>query len=143
VQALQDAESFPGPSIVIAYSHCIAHGYDLSHGVEQQKKAVGSGIWPLYRFDPRRIEQGLPPLELDAGPPREKVRDYMAAEARFRMVERLDPERFKKLADAAQREVERRLKVYAHLAKLELGAKAATATTPVLPLPATPLTAGR
>jgi len=125
VQALIDAENHPGPSLVIAYSHCIAHGYDLSHGLEQQKKAVGSGIWPLYRFDPRRVDRGLPPLELDSGPPNVAVQDYMAAEARFRMVERVDPARFRKLADAAQHEVERRLKVYAHLAKLELGDHAA------------------
>ncbi len=120
VQALQEAESYPGPALVIAYSHCIAHGYDLSHGLDQQHKAVASGIWPLYRYDPRRVAQGLPPLQLDSGAPTVKVRDYMAAEARFRMVERADPVRFQKLAVAAQAEMERRLKVYEHLAKLEL-----------------------
>jgi pyruvate-ferredoxin/flavodoxin oxidoreductase len=124
VQALLDAESFPGPSLVIAYSHCIAHGYDLSHGTEQQKKAVGSGMWPLYRYDPRRVERGLPPFELDSGPPKVKVGDYMAGEARFRMVERIDPERFRRLARAAQAEVDRRLKVYAHLARLDLASNA-------------------
>ena len=115
-----EAEAYDGPAIIIAYSHCIAHGYDLSHGLDQQKKAVESGIWPLYRYDPRRVAQGLPPLQLDSGPPTVKVRDYMAAEARFRMVERADPVRFQKLAVAAQAEMERRLKVYDHLAKLEL-----------------------
>jgi len=130
VQALLDAESFPGPSLVIAYSHCIAHGYDLSHGNEQQKKAVGSGMWPLYRYDPRRVEKGLPPFVLDSGPPTVKVGDYMAGETRFRMVERIDPERFRRLAHAAQTKIDRRLKVYAHLARLDLTARPTTTTGP-------------
>jgi pyruvate-ferredoxin/flavodoxin oxidoreductase len=123
VQALLEAESYPGPSLVVAYSPCIAHGYDLAHGLDQQKKAVGSGVWPLYRYDPRRTAQGLPPLVLDSGPPKEKARDYMAAEARFRMVERADPVRFERLAAAAQRETDRRLRIYDHLAHLALAAK--------------------
>jgi pyruvate-ferredoxin/flavodoxin oxidoreductase len=133
VQALMEAESYPGPSIVIAYSHCIAHGYDLAHGLDQQKKAVGSGVWPLYRYDPRRVEQGLPPLLLDSGAPTVKVRDYMAAEARFRMVERSDPARFERLAVAAQQETDRRLKVYDHLARLEL-AQRGKPIAPVAPV---------
>ena len=60
VKAFQEADSYNGPSLLIAYSHCIAHGYDMQFGVDQQKRAVDSGIWPLYRFDPRRIEQGEP-----------------------------------------------------------------------------------
>jgi pyruvate-ferredoxin/flavodoxin oxidoreductase len=123
VQALLEAESYPGPSLVVAYSPCIAHGYDLAHGLDQQKKAVGSGVWPLYRYDPRRVEKGEPPLVLDSGAPTVKVRDYMAAEARFRMVERADPVRFERLAAAAQRETDRRLRVYDHLAHLALAAK--------------------
>jgi pyruvate-ferredoxin/flavodoxin oxidoreductase len=123
VQALLEAESVPGPSLVVAYSPCIAHGYDLAHGLDQQKKAVGSGVWPLYRYDPRRVEKGEPPLVLDSGAPTVKVRDYMAAEARFRMVERADPVRFERLAAAAQRETDRRLRVYDHLAHLALAAK--------------------
>jgi pyruvate-ferredoxin/flavodoxin oxidoreductase len=142
VQALTEAESYPGPSIVIAYSHCIAHGYDLAHGLDQQKKAVGSGVWPLYRYDPRRVAEGLPPLHLDSGAPTVKVRDYMAAEARFRMVERADPVRFERLAVAAQQETDRRLKVYDHLAHLELAQRAQPAApngpvqpmTPVAPI---------
>jgi pyruvate-ferredoxin/flavodoxin oxidoreductase len=123
VQALLEAESYPGPSLVVAYSPCIAHGYDLAHGLDQQKKAVGSGVWPLYRYDPRRVEKGEPPLVLDSGAPTVKVRDYMAAEARFRMVERADPVRFERLAAAAQRETDRRLRVYDHLAHLALATK--------------------
>jgi pyruvate-ferredoxin/flavodoxin oxidoreductase len=69
-EALLEAESYAGPSLIIAYSHCIAHGYDLVHGLEQQKRAVDSAAWPLYRFDPRRIVAGQPPLVLDSGPPK-------------------------------------------------------------------------
>ena len=62
-QAFLEAESYPGPSLIIAYSHCIAHGYDMAHGASQQKLAVDSGVWPLYRFDPRRLVKGEPPLQ--------------------------------------------------------------------------------
>jgi pyruvate-ferredoxin/flavodoxin oxidoreductase len=64
-QAFLEAEAYPGPSLIIAYSHCIAHGYDMSQGAAQQKLAVDSGVWPLYRFDPQRIAKGEPPLHLD------------------------------------------------------------------------------
>ena len=70
VQAFLEAEAYPGPSLIIAYSHCIAHGYDLAHGCEQQKLAVDSGVWPLYRFDPRRVAAGRPPLQLDSAAPK-------------------------------------------------------------------------
>jgi pyruvate-ferredoxin/flavodoxin oxidoreductase len=122
VQALLEAEAFPGPSLVIAYSHCIAHGYDLSQGVRQQELAVASGVWPLYRFDPRRIAQGEPPLQLDSAPPRIRASEYMRNEGRFRRVEKLDPERFRRLAAAADREAERRYSVYQQLAGLHVPA---------------------
>jgi pyruvate-ferredoxin/flavodoxin oxidoreductase len=120
VQALQEAESYPGPSLIIAYSHCIAHGYDMAFGADQQKRAVDSGVWPLYRFDPRRVAQGLPPLQLDAGPARIAAREYMQHEARFRMVERVDPERYKQLLAAAQRTTDQRLAIYKQLAGLTI-----------------------
>ncbi len=121
VKAMQEACSYPGPSLIIAYSHCIAHGYDLSHGLEQQKRAVASGIWPLYRFDPRRTAQGLPALQIDSKPPSIPVGDYMSQETRFRMVEKMDPERFRHLAKAAQSHAVQRVKLYEHLAELNLG----------------------
>src|SRR4030095_7226255 len=86
VKVLQEAEAFPGPSLVIAYAHCIAHGYDMADGVDHQKMAVDSGYWPLYRYDPRRADQGLPPLQLDSGPPKSDLRDYMESETRFRVI---------------------------------------------------------
>ena len=91
----------PGPSLIIAYSHCIAHGYDMALGCEQQKLAVDSGIWPLYRFDPRRARAGEPPLVLDSGAPKKPVEAYMRNESRFRMRRAADPARFKQLAARA------------------------------------------
>ncbi len=121
VKAIQEACSYDGPSLVIAYSHCIAHGYDLSHGLEQQKRAVASGIWPLYRYDPRRTAQGLPALQLDSKPPSIPVNEYMSQETRFRMVEKIDPDRFRMLGKAAQKHAAQRVKLYQHMAALSLG----------------------
>jgi pyruvate-ferredoxin/flavodoxin oxidoreductase len=115
-QAFLEAEAYPGPSLIIAYSHCIAHGYDMSQGMAQQKLAVDSGVWPLYRFDPRRLVKGEPPLHLDYGPPKAKVADYMKNESRFRVVERADPERYKHFLQEAQGAAERRYAVYQQLA---------------------------
>jgi pyruvate-ferredoxin/flavodoxin oxidoreductase len=120
VQAFLEAEAHPGPSMIIAYSHCIAHGYDMALGAEQQKLAVSSGIWPLYRFDPRRVAAGEPPLKLDSTAPKASARDYMRNETRFRMVEKLDPERFKRLLAKAEREALQRYAVYQQLAGLTI-----------------------
>ncbi len=103
VQAFQEAESYDGPSLIIAYSHCIAHGYDLRFGAEQQKLAVNSGVWPLYRYDPRGVRHGEPPLVLDAPAGAIASRSTCRNETRFRMVEKIDPARFRELARAAQR----------------------------------------
>jgi pyruvate-ferredoxin/flavodoxin oxidoreductase len=119
VKAFLEAESFDGPSIIIAYSHCIAHGYDLKHGLTQQQLAVESGIWPLYRYDPRRGAVGEPPLQLDSKPPKVKVRDYMRNEARFRMVEKIDPQRFARLAKQAETEAAARVELYRQLAQIK------------------------
>jgi pyruvate-ferredoxin/flavodoxin oxidoreductase len=124
VKAFLEAEAYPGPSLIIAYSHCIAHGYDMAYGAEQQKLAVESGVWPLYRFDPRRIETGQPPLQLDCGEPKIKVEQYMKNENRFRMIERLGADRAKLLAAAAQREASRRFRHYQQLATLADAPKA-------------------
>jgi pyruvate-ferredoxin/flavodoxin oxidoreductase len=115
-QAFLEAESYPGPSLIVAYSHCIAHGYDMADGAKQQKLAVESGVWPLYRFDPRRLVKGEPPLHLDYGPPKVKVEEYMRNESRFRTVERADPARYKKFVRESQGAAERRYAVYEQLA---------------------------
>jgi len=116
VKVFAEAESFPGPSLIIAYSHCIAHGYAMRFGLEQQKLAVDSGSWPLYRFDPRRVDEGLPTFQLDSGPPKIPVSRYLGNELRFRVIEQSDPERFKLLQIAAQADVDRRWKLHQDLA---------------------------
>ena len=100
----------------MAYSHCIAHGYDMANGLDQQKKAVASGYWPLYRFDPRRTEQGAVPLQLDSKPPALPLKDFAYNEARFRVLTRIDPERAETLLADAQRGIEQRFQWYQHLA---------------------------
>jgi pyruvate-ferredoxin/flavodoxin oxidoreductase len=119
-QAFLEAESYRGPSLIIAYSHCIAHGYDMAQGASQQKLAVDSGVWPLYRFDPRRIEKGEPPLHLDYGPPKTRVADYLRNESRFRMVERADPARYKAFVAKSQAAAQRRYAVYEQLAGIKV-----------------------
>jgi pyruvate-ferredoxin/flavodoxin oxidoreductase len=116
VRAFQEAESYPGPSLLIAYSPCIAHGYDLKFGIDQQKLAVESGYWPLYRFDPRRLDKGEPPLQLDSVPSRSDLTQFMRNETRFRIVEHQDPERFRELVAAAQRHNAYRTALYQQLA---------------------------
>jgi pyruvate-ferredoxin/flavodoxin oxidoreductase len=116
-QAFLEAESYDGPSLIIAYSHCIAHGYDMADGAKQQKLAVDSGVWPLYRFDPRRLVKGEAPLHLDYGPPKPKmVADYMRNESRFRTIERSDPARYKQFVAESQAQAQRRYSVYQQLA---------------------------
>jgi pyruvate-ferredoxin/flavodoxin oxidoreductase len=116
VRAFLEAESHRGPSLIIAYSHCIAHGYDLAYGTEQQKLAVGSGYWPLYRFDPRRIAAGQPALQLDSGPPSGGLAQFARNETRFRMVEQQDPARFRALLAQSAEDAARRYRIYERLA---------------------------
>ena len=118
--ALQEAESYHGASIVIAHSPCIAHGYDLVHSPAQQRRAVRSGAWPLYRFDPRRIAAGESPLVIDADPTSIPLREYAEQEARFRMVELRDPERYERLLVAGEAAVRRRHALYEQLAQIHL-----------------------
>jgi pyruvate-ferredoxin/flavodoxin oxidoreductase len=127
VKALLEAESYPGPALVIAYSHCIAHGYDLRIGTDQQKLAVESGVWPLYRYDPRLAAQGKPALQIDAVGGKASVRDYLRNETRFAMVEKIDPARFKELSEASVRNTAQRLALYQELAKITLPVAADTA----------------
>jgi pyruvate-ferredoxin/flavodoxin oxidoreductase len=119
-QAFVEAEAYPGPSLIIAYSHCIAHGYDMAQGAAQQKLAVDSGVWPLYRFDPRRAYKGEPPLHLDYAAPKAKVGDYMKNESRFRMVERADPARYKRFVEESENAARRRYAVYQQLAGITI-----------------------
>ncbi len=118
VKAFIEAESYPGASIIIAYTHCIAHGIDMTTGLDEQKNAVKSGLWPLYRFDPRRIGTGEPPLQLDSKAPSMKLRDFAYNEARFRSLTKSKPEHAEKLMEKAQEEVDRRWSVYRKMAEM-------------------------
>ncbi len=120
VKAFLEADSYDGPSLIIAYSTCIAHGYNLVRGLDQQKTAVNSGYWPLYRFDPRRVKDGRPPLSLDSGKPKVPVSAFMRNEARFRMVEKTNPERYEQLARLAQSQAMRQYSVYEQLSGITI-----------------------
>lgn len=111
VRAIVEAESYPGPSLIIAYSHCIAHGYNLRNGVNQQKLAVNTGFWPLYRYNPDRIKQNLNPFQLDSKAPTVSVRDYAYNEARFKVLLAHNPTRAEELIQKLQEDVNRRWKI--------------------------------
>ena len=112
LKAFQEAEAYDGPSLIIAYSHCIAHGYDMMHGADQQRLAVESGTWPLYRFDPRRAEAGQPPLVLDSPTPSGDVAQFMAGETRFRVTDARDHERYQELVSHVRDEIANRFERY-------------------------------
>ena len=113
LKAFLEAESFDGPSLIIAYSHCIAHGYDMSLGLAQQKAAVRSGYWPLLRYDPRRRDDGQNPFQLDSGKPAIPFRDYAYQEARYTMLIRSNPEAARELLAQAENDIRRQWDVYA------------------------------
>jgi len=114
VKVFEEAESYPGASLIVAYSHCIAHGYALKLGLDQQRLAVESGTWPLYRFDPRRVADGKAPMQIDSAPPKVRVKDYLRNELRFRM----KPEATPAFEEAAQSQVDARVALYNTLATI-------------------------
>jgi pyruvate-ferredoxin/flavodoxin oxidoreductase len=116
IRAFQEAEAYDGPSLILAYSHCIAHGYDLKFGLDQQKKAVDSGYWILYRFNPDRAIAGQNPLQLDSKPPKIELEEYAYREGRYRMLTQSHPERAAKLMDLAKLDVEKQWEKYSQLA---------------------------
>ena len=108
LRAIEEAESYHGPSLVIAYAHCIAHGINMAKGMDQQKLAAQSGHWPLYRYDPRRAVSGQNPLQLDSRAPSISIRDYIYNENRYRVLTQTNAEAAKTLLDDAQKSVEKR-----------------------------------
>jgi len=132
VAALREAESYNGPALVIAYSHCIAHGFPLQLGLDQQKLAVESGYWPLFRFDPRLAAAGQTALRLDSGVPKGDLAKFMANETRFGVLRHIAPERASALTAQAQAHVHQRYALYQHLAST------ATPPSPKAPATATP-----
>ena len=117
LRAFLEAESYPGPSLILAYSHCIAHGIDMAKGMAQQKQAVDAGRWLLYRHDPRRCAEGLPALSLDSRAPSLPLAEAMASENRFRMLRYSHPEQAKQLTRQAQEELQQRWELYQRLAQ--------------------------
>ncbi len=119
LKALQEAESYDGPSLIIAYSHCIAHGIDMSKGLSQQKLADEAAYWTLYRFDPRLRDEGKNPFQLDSKAPTVPVKEYMYNENRFRMLTQSNPDVAEKLAVLAQKNVTERWQMYERMARQE------------------------
>jgi pyruvate-ferredoxin/flavodoxin oxidoreductase len=119
LRAFLEAESYPGPSLILAYSHCIAHGIDMAKGMAQQKQAVDAGRWLLYRHDPRRTAQGLPALSLDSHSPSLPLTEAMGSENRFRMLRYSHPEQARALGEEAQRELQQRWRLYQRLSAPE------------------------
>jgi pyruvate-ferredoxin/flavodoxin oxidoreductase len=117
ITALLEAEAFDGPSLIIAYSHCIAHGYDMRYGMQQQKAAVQSGYWPLFRFNPALTRQGKNPLQFDSPAPVIPLSQYIYNEMRYAMLVHSRPDEAKRLLEQAQRDVNERWKWYEQLAR--------------------------
>ncbi|MEJ2349044.1 MAG: pyruvate:ferredoxin (flavodoxin) oxidoreductase [Anaerolineales bacterium] len=121
LRAFMEADAYDGPSLIIAYSHCIEHGYDLVHGLEQQKLAVQSGFWPLYRFNPDLIAQGKNPLTIDSKAPTVSLEEYAYNETRYRMLLQSDEQRAEALMKEAKKDVARRWNLYRQMAAMHYG----------------------
>jgi pyruvate-ferredoxin/flavodoxin oxidoreductase len=117
VKAFIEAESYPGPSLIIAYSHCIAHGIDMVKGLEQQSLAVDAGYWTLYRYNPQLALEGKNPLVLDSKAPKIPLEEFAYRETRFRMLTKIDPERAKALLDGAQSAIYQRWRYYEYMSR--------------------------
>jgi len=123
IKAFIEAEAYDGPSIILAYSHCIAHGYNLVKGNDEQKKAVASGHWPLFRYNPDLCEQGKNPLTLDSKEPSIKLEDYIYNENRYNVLRKTNPERAKMLLEKAQKLVTEHYALYKYLSERKYGAQ--------------------
>ncbi len=133
LQAFREAEAYPGPALIIAYSHCIAHGFPLHLGAEQQKLAVDSGYWPLFRFDPRLAGTEASAFKLDSAPPKTDVARFMANETRFSILRNVAPARADELTSAARVEVRRHYARYEQLAARPPAAVPPPPSTPTQP----------
>lgn len=116
VHAFLEAEAYDGPSLILAYSHCIAHGYDLKFGLQQQATAVSSGYWPLFRFNPDLAHEGKNPFHLDSAPPKTSLEDYIYREGRYRILQQSNPEAAARLLEQAKADVAARWETYTRLA---------------------------
>jgi pyruvate-ferredoxin/flavodoxin oxidoreductase len=123
VKAFLEAEAHPGPSLIISYGHCIAHGIDMAKGMQQQKLAVESGYWPLYRYNPKLELEGKNPFQLDSHAPKIPLQDYIYTEGRYRMLQQSDPEAARLLLEHAQEAVNHRWRHYQQLAQASVEAR--------------------
>ncbi len=123
VRAFVEAERFDGPSIIIAYSHCIEHGYDMGYGMDHQKLAVESGYWPIFRYNPDNEKLGKNPLKLDYKGPKIPLKEYIYKENRFQMLVKANPERAEALLKDAQAHVESQWQIYSNMASMDYGFK--------------------
>jgi len=121
IRAFREAESYDGPSLIIAYSTCIAHGINMRRGMEQEELAVKCGYWPLYRYDPRRRDERQNPLQLDSKAPSIPLKEYAYNENRYRMLAQSDPQAAERLLEQAQQAVLERWRRYEHMARMEMG----------------------
>ncbi len=122
LRALLEADAYEGPSLIIAYSHCIAHGIDMRKGLDQQRLAVQSGMWPLYRYNPALMDQGKNPLVIDSKEPTVRVEDYAYNETRYRMLVQSDEQRAEALMKQARTDVQKRWEMYKNMAAIEYNA---------------------
>ncbi len=136
LNAIREAESYNGPSLIIAYSHCIAHGFNLTQGMDHQKLAVDTGYWPLYRFDPRRVAKGENPLVLDSAAPKTELTALTRSENRYAQIARRNPELVERYETAAQAGVNERYQTYKKLAEKWPAPEAAPAAPAPSPEPA-------
>lgn len=119
LKAFIEAEAYDGPSIIIAYSHCIAHGINMAKGMDNQKLAVDSGYWPLYRYNPENIDAGKNPLKLDSKAPKIRLEDYIYKENRYKMLTKFNPDSAKELLKEAQKEVVSKWQKYERLSEFD------------------------
>jgi pyruvate-ferredoxin/flavodoxin oxidoreductase len=124
LKSFLEAEAYDGPALIIAYSHCIAHGITMPTAMQNQKVAVQTGQWLLYRYDPRKAATGENPLHLDSAPPKSRVSDFLNLENRFKMLTKTHPDRARSLYEQAQRDVDTRWQLYQHLAARTLNGPA-------------------
>ena len=120
IKAMNEAEAYDGPSIIIAYSHCIAQGFNLADGLSHQKNAVETGSWPLYRYNPENIKEGKAPLMLDSKAPSKPLSDYMSNETRFQIVNKQNPERYETLLNKAQENVKEKRSLLEHMSEFKV-----------------------
>jgi pyruvate-ferredoxin/flavodoxin oxidoreductase len=115
IRAFIEAEAYEGPSLIIAYSHCIAHGINMTKGMTNQKAAVESGHWPLYRFNPALAKEGKNPFKLDSKPPKIRFEDYAYMESRYKMLTKSNPEEARRLMALAEEDARLRFASYEEL----------------------------